>query len=83
MKSLTIHNIDVRLMDIIERKAAEWDLSLNKTIKKLLRQQLLNEPELKDGNPFNDIAGKWTEAEHNAFTKNTTYFSQIDGSLWE
>ncbi len=83
MKSLTIHNIDVSLMQIIERKAAEWDLSLNKTIKRLLRQQLLNEPEIKDENPFNAIAGKWSSTEHQTFTENTAYFNQIDDSLWQ
>jgi len=83
MKSLTIHNIEVSLMRIIEGKAAEWDLSLNKTIKRLLRQQLLNEPEVKDENPFNKIAGKWSSVEHKAFTENTAYFNQIDNSLWQ
>lgn len=83
MKSLTVHNIDNHLMKIIEKKAVEWDLSLNKTIKKLLRQQLLNEPKLKDDNPFKAHEGKWTKAEHKAFTENTAYFNQIDDSLWQ
>jgi len=83
MKSLTIHNIDVSLMRIIESKATEWDLSLNKTIKRLLRQQLLNEPEIKDDNPFNTVAGKWTSTEHKVFTENIAYFNQIDDSLWQ
>lgn len=51
--------------------------------KKILRQQLLNEPELKEGNPFKALEGKWTKAEHIAFTENTAYFNQIDDSLWQ
>lgn len=83
MKSLTVHNIDIQLMKIIEAKAIEWGLSLNKTIKKLLQQQLMPQNEQKDENPFNEIAGKWTATEHKAFEENTTQFSQIDESLWQ
>lgn len=83
MKSLTVHNIDVQLMQIIETKAAEWGLSLNKTIKKLLQDQLMPGPPQRDDNPFNEIAGKWSTAAHKAFEKNTAQFSQVDDSLWQ
>lgn len=83
MKSLTIHNIDIQLMQIIEAKAAEWGLSLNKTIKRLLKEHLSNEPVQKDANPFNEIAGKWSATEHKAFEKNTAQFNEIDKTLWQ
>jgi len=83
VKSLTIHNIDIQLMKIIEIKATEWGLSLNKTIKKLLSEHLMNEPAQKDDNPFDTIAGKWSEAQHKTFEEDTAHFGQIDTSIWQ
>jgi len=40
MKSITVHNLDEKTAILIEQKAKETGLSLNKTIKLLLRQAL-------------------------------------------
>ncbi len=86
MKSITIHNLDDDLTAFIESKAKEWDLSLNKTIKKLLRKQSA-EPEIikkkSDEEILNSLYGSWTQGEFDEFQKNTEYFGKIDEEIWK
>lgn len=86
MKSITIHNLDDDLTAFIESKAKEWDLSLNKTIKKLLRRvqrssQYQNSK--SDEEIIKSLAGSWTQEEHDEFEKNTEWFRRIDEDLWK
>lgn len=84
MKSITIHNLDRRTADLIEQKARESGLSLNKTIKKLLQKALgiSSENEAKI-NEFKEFSGVWDEADFDEFERNVRYFGDIDKNDWK
>jgi len=85
MKSITIHDLDESLEAGIEEKAREEGLSLNKTVKKLLREALGLAP---GGNgdrraDFAEFCGGWSKAEAAEFARNTKDFRTIDPRDWQ
>ncbi len=85
MKSITIHDIDDSLEALIEEKAKEHGLSLNKTVKMLLRQALGLEP---NGNgdrkaDFAEFCGVWSKADAAEFERNTKDFREVDPRDWQ
>ncbi|MCB0547531.1 MAG: ribbon-helix-helix protein, CopG family [Phaeodactylibacter sp.] len=84
MKSLTIHNLDSRLAALIERRAKEEGLSMNKLIKRLLAQALglVPEPRQDRREQFEDLFGSWSKAEYEEFEKNTEDLRTIDLEDW-
>jgi hypothetical protein len=85
MKSITIHNMDESLARIIQRKAEETGLSLNKTIQMLLRQAvgLSPQPEKDKRKPFEDLFGLWDEAEFRQFQANIEDLGKVDPEDWQ
>ena len=83
MKSITVHNIDSEIVEFIEEKAREWDLSLNKTIKRILKKYKSESKPNNEKKDFFQFIGKWTEEEFNEFQKNTEIFNKIDEDLWK
>ena len=85
MKSITIHNLEPELEKGITAEAKRLGLSLNKTIKKLLRDSMNLSPEKKSGKKadFSDLAGTWTQEEYDEFEKNTAIFEKIDEEMWK
>ena len=85
MKSITIHNLDDGV-DLLIRKQAQQDgLSLNKTIKTLLKKALglsriKQNSNIKD---YKDLFGIWNERDIELFEKNTSDFEKIDQSDWQ
>jgi len=80
MKSITIHGLDAPLDALICKKAREQNLSLNKTIIKLLKES----PGLSSGagtsrrEVFADICGVWTDEDIKEFTANSRDLSILD-----
>jgi hypothetical protein len=85
MKSITIHDLDDSLEALIAEKAGEEGLSLNKTVKMLLRKALGLEP---GGNgdrraDFAEFCGAWTKADEAEFVRNTKDLDKVDHRDWQ
>jgi len=85
MKSITIHNLDDSLEAILEEKAREEGLSLNKMVKRLLRKALGLEP---GGNgdreaDFAKFCGVWSKADAAEFDRRTRDLRKIDRRDWQ
>lgn len=83
MKSITIHNLDPDLVKRIEELSKEWDLSLNKTIEKLLRETTGLDQKPANPNKLDHLAGTWSKEEGAAFLKSVESFGEIDNELWK
>lgn len=84
MKSITIHGLDDALDDRIRGKAGAEGLSLNKTIKLLLRKALGVDEEKPDRRAdFEDLCGSWSRADLDEFNHATDDFGQIDSRDWQ
>lgn len=84
MKSITIHNLDSRLAALIERRAKEEGVSMNKLVKRLLAQALgLSAQPKQDGRKqFEDLFGSWSKADFEEFEKHTEDLRTIDPEDW-
>lgn len=84
MKSITIHNIDDETAKLIESKAKESGLSLNKTIKALLHKALgVSESAQSKKSSFAEFFGVWSQDEFDEFVQKTSDLDKIDSSDWE
>ena len=65
MKSITIHNIDEPLAELIKSRARSEGMSINKTVKKLLEESLGVKPKDKAANliDFEEFCGTWSDSE--------------------
>lgn len=85
MKSITIHDLDESLEAMIEEKARKEGLSLNKTLKMLLRKALGLE---SGGNgdrkaDFAEFCGVWSKADQAEFNKKTQDLHKVDPRDWQ
>jgi plasmid stability protein len=85
VKSITIHNLDDSLEAMIEEKAREQGLSLNKTVKMLLSRALGLEPGGNGGRKadFAEFSGVWSEADRKEFDKKTQDLRKVDSRDWQ
>ena len=85
MKSITIHNLDDVLNELIRKKAKSEGLSLNKTIQNLLREALKMERQEKSNRRkcFLDLFNTWTEDDLKEFNNNTEDMDKINPADWE
>jgi plasmid stability protein len=85
VKSITIHGLDEHLDRTIRSLADREGLSMNKTIKKVLRSALgLDEQSMTTRREqFTDLFGTWTKQDLEEFQENTADFSQVDPSDWK
>lgn len=81
-KSITIHNLDETLAQMIEQRAKEEGNSLNKTIKELLRKSLGISKNQKRAD-FSEFCGLWSDEEFKEFEENTKIFERIDPEDWK
>jgi hypothetical protein len=85
VKSITIHDLDDSLDAMIQEKAKEQGLSLNKTVKMLLRKALGLEPggngDRKAG--FAEFCGVWSKDEAAEFERNTKDLRKVDLRDWQ
>jgi len=82
MKSITIHKIDSDLENRIAEKSAEYGLSQNRTVKKLLQKALQSDQKALRREMFSDLFGKWSASERPEFEKRIADFEIIDKSDW-
>jgi hypothetical protein len=80
VKSITIHGIDSDLETKISEKSAEYGLSRNRTVKKLLQKTLQPDQKTSRREMFSDLFGKWSPTEKSAFEKRISDFEVIDES---
>jgi len=85
MKSITIHGLDEHLDRAIRNLADREGLSMNKTIKKVLRGALGLDDHGKTAQRelFADLFGTWTKAELKEFQENTAECSRVDPTDWQ
>ncbi len=84
MKSITIHGLDDSLDDKIRSKADSAGQSLNKTIKRLLREALgLVEQPPDRKLDFQDLFGSWSQVDLEAFGRATGDFETVDPEDWK
>lgn len=84
MKSITVHNIDSDVVELLERRAREQGQSLNKTIKELLRSSLnLPDPDKENKRKrFEEFLGQWSQEEYDQFTEAVKDTRRIDTEGW-
>jgi hypothetical protein len=86
MKSITIHNIDGQLADLIKSTAKTKGISINKTIQQLLEEALgVKPPRLDSPNrkEFSEFCGLWSKTDLLEFEKKTKAFEEIDPEEWK
>jgi len=85
VKSITIHGLDKKLDEIIRKKAKNSGLSINRTIKKLLKESLGMKGEKENMHKANfiDIFGSWTKEDEKEFLKAVQDFEEIDKEEWQ
>ena len=82
MKSITLHNIDPTLYNNIKKIAQNNDTSLNKTIKKLLKDSLGLTLKTKYAD-FSYFSGKWNQTDQKEFAKTQKMFQTRNKSDWK
>ena len=84
MKSITIHGLDDLLDSQIREKAEKEGLSLNKTMKKLLRKALgINEDEEGHREDFAEFLGQWSDQELLDFNEQTKDLNEVNTGDWQ
>ncbi len=85
MKSITLHNIDGPLAELIKSKARSEGLSMNKTIQKILEESLGVRP--KSGgvfrHDFEEFCGLWSDGDLAEFNERSSDFNRIDPEDWQ
>lgn len=81
MSSITIHNFDEELRKTLTDYSAGQGLSLNKSVKKLLRKALgIGEAKKED---FSDLCGAIDKKEAQDLIKALSDFEKIDKEDWQ
>lgn len=85
MKSMTIHDIDPQLAELIKSRAQSEGVSINKAIKKLLETALgiRIAPQKKNLEDFREFCGLWTEADLKEFEEKTADARTIHPEDWQ
>ncbi len=84
MKSITLHKLDDETESRLDELSKQEGLSLNRLIKRLLRESLgLERQVVNNRDDFASFCGQWTEAEKTEFDKSTEVFSEIDDDVWK
>ncbi len=84
MKSITVHNIDSDVAELLEKRAKEKGQSLNKTIKELLRKafNLPDKDKEKRKGRFDEFLGMWSQSEFDEFEESLKDSRRIDKEGW-
>jgi plasmid stability protein len=83
MKSITVHDLDKDLYSSIQSRASSQGISLNKTIKQLLRKSLGLTQKRADKRDFSKFVGVWSKKEADAIDKVLEDFEKIDEEDWK
>lgn len=80
-KHLTVRAVPPDLIKALRREQKRLGLSLNETVKELLRRALgLGTEPFSNG--LGRLGGTWSEEEFREFEKATAIFEQIDEEIW-
>ena len=82
MKTLTIRNIPAELAQALDKERQRRGLSLNRTVLALLRNTLGVPSAAVHSNGLRQLAGAWSEAEHQQFEQAVAPFGEIDEAMW-
>jgi len=85
MKSITIHGLEDQVYNKIKKKAQLKGLSLNKTIKNILKKALgMNDKlETMNRNEFIEFLGVWSKKEAREFESSIQDMESIDRNDWQ
>ena len=85
MHSITIHNLKEEIYNTIKEKAKKDGLSLNKTIKNLLKKELgfSNSKRTDNSADFTDLFGVWSKKEAKEFEEATKDLEMIFEEDWK
>jgi hypothetical protein len=85
MKSITLHNIDGPLAELIKSKAKSEGLSINKTVQKMLEESLGVQPRSRKAfrHDFEEFCGIWSDNELSEFNDRTEDLSEIGPGDWQ
>jgi len=84
MKSLSIHGLDEEMEKLINKRAKNAKISVNKFVKELLRKSLGLGPEKKDNRAeFLDFFGAWTEDEQKSFQEAIQDLETVNPEDWK
>lgn len=81
MKSITIHGMDDEIYESVKDLARKTGMSLNKTIKGLLKKSLNMDSNTKKSE-LTEFVGIWIEKEAEEFSGKLKDFEKIDKSDW-
>lgn len=83
INAITLRNIPPDTAQEVELKAQEWDLSLNKTVLRLLERALGVRATGQEGNhELDELVGVWSPEEARDFDKILADQRRIDEELW-
>jgi plasmid stability protein len=82
MASLTVKQIDDRLLDLLRDQAKRRSQSLNTFVRELLARAVGFVPGVRTYDDLSDLAGSWTDDDVRELEDNTRPFREIDESLW-
>ena len=86
MRSITIHNIDGQLADLIKATAKSKGTSINKTIQELLEESLgikLPRKDSLNSKDFSEFCGLWSKKDLKEFEEKTKEFEEIRQEDWK
>jgi len=84
MKSLSIHGLDAEMEKLINKRAKNAKMSVNKFVKELLRKSLGLGPEKKDNrSEFLDFFGVWTADEQKSFQEAIKDLETVNPEDWK
>ena len=84
MKSITIHKLETELAQRIEQRAKRDGVSLNQTIKSILRSSLglTKPPPVDHRDDFLDLFGSWSAEESAAIDARISEARRIEPTDW-
>ncbi len=85
MKSLSIHNLDDQLADLIAARAKEEGISMNRVVKRLLAEAVGVRPpdESVHREEFEQFCGAWNDEDLASFRRHTEAFDRVDEGDWQ
>ena len=84
MKTISIHNLEDKVAALLRKKAKESNMSLNKTVQKLLKKSLgLEKTNTSDQRgEFRDLSGVWSQNDGAEFERATREFETTHKEEW-
>jgi hypothetical protein len=83
MKAITLRNVPPDVEKVVRRRAVEKNLSLNKAVIELVALGGgLTKPAKELHSDLDDLFGRWTKREADAFDRRLRGLRKVDAELW-